>query len=188
MDTSSVISTLVPLSQPPIQELPEASYAQVTKFEDVLNIDQTEFNNIDGVPKDRTPILQITPEPGTEPKSIHDAIMQKIGKVDGSYQGMLEDLTNMPKFSETLRNAENNFNANELRTYPAVGDNLANPKKHFDEVLKTTENQMQASLDYQHNLSSWANKSQMWIAGMNVISSAMNQVAQGFKTLFRAAG
>ena len=188
MDTSSVISTLVPLSQPPIQELPEASYAQVTKFEDVLNIDQTEFNNIDGVPKDRTPILQITPEPGTEPKSIHDAIMQKIGKVDGSYQGMLEDLTNMPKFSETLRNAENNFNANELRTYPAVGDSLANPKKHFDEVLKTTENQMQASLDYQHNLSSWANKSQMWIAGMNVISSAMNQVAQGFKTLFRAAG
>jgi hypothetical protein len=188
MDTSSVLSTLAPLSQSPIQELPDASRAQVTKFEDILNIDQTEFNNIDGIPKDRTPVLQVTPEPAAAPNSIHDAVMQKIGKVDGSYQGMLEDLTNMPKFSETLRNAESQFNNNDMRTYPSVGDGLANSKLHFDEVLKTTENQMQASLDYQHNLSSWANKSQMWIAGMNVISSAMNQVAQGFKTLFRAAG
>lgn len=68
------------------------------------------------------------------------------------------------------------------------GDSLNNPQRHFDALLKSTENQMQASLDYQRNLSGWANKSQMWIAGMNVISSAMNQVAQGFKTLFRAAG
>jgi hypothetical protein len=33
MDTSSVLSTLAPLSQSPIQELPDASRAQVTKFE-----------------------------------------------------------------------------------------------------------------------------------------------------------
>jgi hypothetical protein len=188
MDTGSVLSTLAPLSQSPLQELPDASRAQVTKFEDILNIDQTEFNNIDGIPKDRTPILQITPEPDTASGSIHDAIMQKIGKTDSSYQGMLEDLTNMPKYSETLKNAEHSHNNNELRSYPAVGDSANNPRGHFDDILKSTESQMQASLDYQHNLSSWANKSQMWIAGMNVISSAMNQVAQGFKTLFRAAG
>ncbi|WGZ91770.1 MAG: hypothetical protein QJT80_04660 [Candidatus Thiocaldithrix dubininis] len=188
MDTSSVLSKLAPLSQPPLQELPDASRAQVTKFEDILNIDQTEFNNIDGIPKDRTPILQITPEPDAAPNSIHDAVMQKIGKVDGSYQGMLEDLTNMPKYSDSLINADSIHNSNELRSYPAVGDSLNNPQRHFDALLKSTENQMQASLDYQRNLSGWANKSQMWIAGMNVISSAMNQVAQGFKTLFRAAG
>ena len=188
MDTSSLLSTLAPLSQPPIQELPDLSRAQVTKFEDILNIDQTEFNNLDGVPKDRTPILQITPAPDAAPSSIHDAIMQKVGKIDNSYQGMLEDLTNMPKYSETLHNAESHYNNHELRSYPTVGDSLANPQKHFDDVLKSAESQMQASLDYQRNLSGWANKSQMWIAGMNVISSAMNQVAQGFKTLFRAAG
>ena len=47
---------------------------------------------------------------------------------------------------------------------------------------------MQASSSYNHMITQWGINSQLWMSKMNVITTAVSQVSQGFKTLFRISG
>jgi hypothetical protein len=79
--------------------------------------------------------------------------------------------------------------ANEMRTYPEVGN--GNPQdwgKQLAASTKATQEYMNAALDYNGMLTHWSMNAQMWMSKFALVSSAVNQVSQGFKTLFRAAG
>jgi len=194
IDGASVLNVLGQGGLSNLQQLPAPPTQDVMRFESILNqgadSGSTNFQVAGASSAHDTPILQLTGVGNQEASSIKESVMGQVAQIDQSYHSMLNQLGNMPKFNDYLSSVSPSVAHTEMRTYPDVSG-AGNGKGLMDQMssmLQKNQSITQASLDYEGMLSHWSMNSQMWMTKINVISSAVTQVAQGFKTLFRAAG
>lgn len=164
------------------QQLPAPSANDVMRLENIL----TRHHNESGSASMRdTPILQIQEPVTTDSFDFKRVMLNKMGEIDQSYHGMMSQMSTMPKFSEYLAEKQSLGNNNETRSYPEVGESN-NLIKQIEASTKASAENLLISSEYNHVLSQWGIKSQMWMGKMNIVISAVGQVSQGFKTLFQA--
>ncbi|SEA85829.1 MAG: hypothetical protein QJT81_05450 [Candidatus Thiothrix putei] len=164
------------------QQLPAPPANDVMRLENILT---RSHNEIGSASMRDTPILQIREPVTTDSFDFKRVMLNKMGEIDQSYHGMMSQMSTMPKFSDYLAEKQAISGNNETRSYPEVGksDNLI---KQIEESTKASAESLLASSEYNHVLSQWGIKSQMWMGKMNIVISAVGQVSQGFKTLFQA--
>ena len=175
------------------QQLPAASTQDVKRFENILlnpsmDMDQKSLN----VSKADAPVLQLTdPVDNQKPVDFKQSTIDKMVEMDGSYQKMLSQFSTMPGFNQFAaeRLGKVDDNVNKVRSYPEVPDAKGQDwTKSWDKALKSNQDYMAVGLEYQNMLTRWTMSSSFWMSKFNLISAAVNQVSQGFKTLFRTGG
>jgi hypothetical protein len=170
------------------QPLPPPDSQDVMRFEHIFNQGTIGQDGVNYLQMD-VPILQFKDTGASSSVDFKQAALSAIQNMDGSYQQMLGQFSTMPRFSDYVATNMPGLAANEMRTYPEVGN--GNPQdwgKQLAASTKATQEYMNAALDYNGMLTHWSMNAQMWMSKFALVSSAVNQVSQGFKTLFRAAG
>lgn len=165
------------------QQLPSASMNDVKRFDDILKYGSTDTVNPSAV--DNTSILQLQKADTTASGDFKSLLINKAADMDSAYHNLLTRFDNMPRYTDYL--AQNSGMNADMRTYPNVST-----KKDYPQLLQESVNQTQATLsassDYQRMLTRWGISMNMWSSKMTIVTTAVSQVSQGFKTLFRAAG
>jgi hypothetical protein len=170
------------------QPLPSPDLQDVMRFENILNQETIGQDGVNYSQKD-IPVLQFKDNNASSSVDFKQAALSTIQNMDSSYQQMLGQFSNMPRFSDYLFNNIPSQAANEMRTYPEVGNGSPQDwEKQLAASTKTTQDYMNAAFDYNGMLTHWSMNAQMWMSKFTLVSSAVTQVSQGFKTLFRAAG
>ena len=171
------------------QTLPAPNSQDVMRFEHIMN--QGLEGDISANPalldKPDVPLLQLQASPDAQNVDFKQAAVNTISDLDSSYHQMLSQFSTMPNFSQFMSEKLTKVETNEMRTYPEVGSANSSANS-MDKTVKNTQEYMTAALDYNSNLSRWSMNANMWMSKFTLISSAVNQVSQGFKTLFRTGG
>lgn len=185
----SVLMSAAPIQgvgTPPVQTLPPAQSHDIMRFEDVMS-GKVDLSTLKSNPNDQSVLQLVEPTTGTESTSFKDLVINKLTSMDDSYSTILKQLSNHPQFSDYLNTNGVNGNSSSMLTYPAVEPSIdgSDPYKVALQDLQKTQD---AALSYQKDTTSWTFGAQMWSTTINLASAVVNQVAQGFKTLFRASG
>lgn len=181
-DASALINPVMPVGNLQ-QQLPAPSTNDVMRLENIL---MQRHNDSTSLSLRDAPVLQIQePVTTTDSFDFKRIMLNKVGEMDQAYHGMMSQMFTMPKFSDYLAEKQAINSANETRSYPEVskGDNLI---KQIEASTKASAESLLVSSEYNHMLSQWGIKSQMWMGKMNIVIAAVGQVSQGFKTLFQA--
>lgn len=171
------------------QTLPSPSAQDVMRFEHILNQGTAGTDAVIPATQQDTQLLQLKPtvEPGTT--DFKQAAINTISDIDGSYHRMLDQLSNMPKFNEFMAEKLGSPEKSGMRTYPEVSaERAGDGQKQLQSMVKNSQDYMGATLEYNSMMTRWSMNANMWMGKFSLISSAVNQVAQGFKTLFRTGG
>lgn len=194
MGDASVLFTPVDQLNPlTTQQLPSASMQDVKRFENILlnpnmDMDQKSLN----VSKADIPILQLKQPDSTQtPVDFKQSTIDKMVEMDSTYQKMLSQFSNMPGFNQFAaeRLGKTDDSVSKVRSYPEIAETKNQDwTQGWQDALKNNQDYMAVSLEYQNMLTRWTMNSGFWMSKFNLISSAVNQVAQGFKTLFRTGG
>lgn len=168
-----------------LQPLPAPDNQHVLRFESIMN--QSLAGHEDVVPTlaDK-PVLEITTvQTDNGVVDFKEAAIDKLSSMDDAYQRMVSQFGDMPKFSDFLSERIMPESQDKLRTYPEI-HSPQNNKNHFEASTSATQEHMNAVLEYEGMLTRWSVNAQMLISKFSLISSAVNQVSQGFKTLFQS--
>lgn len=173
----------------PQQTLPTPNSQDVMRFEHIMNqgLEGDISANSTLSDKPDVPLLQLQASPDAQNVDFKQAAVNTISDLDSSYHQMLSQFSTMPNFSQFMSEKLTKVETNEMRTYPEVGSANSSANS-MDKTVKNTQEYMTAALDYNSNLSRWSMNANMWMSKFTLISSAVNQVSQGFKTLFRTGG
>lgn len=187
------VSTLINPQDVPgsgVQALPPPPTANVTRFESIMNSGSlaSEFSGEGAASMQDVPVLQVQHD-GDGGVSTGQAVVGKVMEMDRSYQKMLEQFTNMPKFAEFMSAAPEE-STSRMRTYPQVSsaDSAQSWGKQLEKMMAGEQERSVAAMEYHGQLSQWMMNSQMLMSKIRIISAAVGQAADGFKTLFRAGG
>lgn len=189
LDVSTLISPQDVLGTG-VQTLPPPPTANVSRFESIMNSGNlaSEFTGDGSASLQDVPVLQVRHEDdGTV--NTGQAVVGKVVEMDRSYQKMLEQFTNMPKFEEFMSSAPEE-SSSRMRTYPQVSsaDSAQSWGKQLEKMMAGEQERSVAAMEYHGQLSHWMMNSQMLMSKIRIISAAVGQAADGFKTLFRAGG
>ncbi|MBJ6611006.1 MAG: hypothetical protein JG718_11660 [Candidatus Thiothrix moscowensis] len=190
-DVSALVNPDVMAGGAVAKQLPPPPMENMLRFESIMNGGGDAITDLTGglnASMRDTPILQVQPQE-SDASSTGSAVIKQVTSMDQAYQRMLGQFTNMPTFSEFV-SQEPAQAAAGMRSYPEVnagtgGKDVGNQlKKMFDAEYQRTTTVM----EYQGQLSHWLTNSQMLMSKIRIISAAVGQAADGFKTLFRAGG
>jgi hypothetical protein len=181
-------STL-PLNQPhyPIQE---ASEQDVLKFKLELGVNGK-------VP----PVFEATDKVATV-EAADRTVLGLLQKVDSNYHSVLTNMNELTSKELSLRfkslpEARNEVDAVRIHSssdikgdeFVRTSDDLGSGEKavYKEMLLNQEENQVKA-LEMMHDMTNKTIGAQMFMSNVKVISAAISQLSQGFKTLFRSSG
>lgn len=170
------------------QSLPAPTTQDVMRFEQIMTQgvgDGADFAVLDKVER---PLLQIQSSQQVGKVDFKEAAVNTILDVDGSYHRMLGQFSEMPRFGEYVTAKLPEVDHRQLRSYPDVGDQRTSAQQPMDTAVNSMREYMQAALEYNGMMTRWTINSNMWMSKFTLISSAVNQIASGFKTLFRTGG
>ncbi len=192
MVEASVLFTPADLAGPNLQQqLPAASMQDVKRFENILLNGGNMSDSATAAQRD-TPVLQWQElDTSRQPMDFKQSTLSKIAELDKSYQNMLSQFADMPEFKTYLAERLGTTQATEqnMRTYPSVQDNKTQDwASVWETAFKNNRDYMNIGLEYQMMMTRWSMSSSFWMSKFNLISAAVNQVSQGFKTLFRTGG
>ncbi len=192
MVEASVLFTPADLAGPNLQQqLPAASMQDVKRFENILLNGGNTSDSATAAQRD-TPVLQWQElDTSRQPLDFKQSTLSKIAELDKSYQNMLSQFADMPEFKTYLAERLGTTQATEqnMRTYPSVQDNKTQDwASVWETAFKNNRDYMNIGLEYQMMMTRWSMSSSFWMSKFNLISAAVNQVSQGFKTLFRTGG
>jgi hypothetical protein len=181
-DTSNLIDPLINnfLAKP--QLLPAPPSQDVMKFDSVFS----QRKSLEDVATVDTGILQLKGTDNSNTGNLTDSAMSKIVDIDGSYQKLMSEFFNRPQLKDFLPD-QASAGRNDMRTYPHV-DGSKDVAGRYMELAEKNRQHNEAAIKYADVITLRNIKSQMWFSNMKIISSAVKQVSEGFKTLFRAAG
>lgn len=191
IETATVASQLNAQDVQGMQKLPASSQQDVMRFEQILRngVLSTDGDKAGGAGASLRDVPVLKVRSGAEGDSVNmsQSLLNQVANIDESYKGMLSEFAHMPHFEEYMSQARAvQGDSDTTRSYPEVSGEK--DKSAMDSSIDKMKTLMSAALDYQNGLSRWHTNSQMFIAKLNIIGSAVSQVSQGFKTLFRAAG
>ena len=170
---------------------------QKPEEEDVLKF-QLELNDTS---KKLPPIFQVTDNKSVN--EIDNGIMSHIRNADSSYHNILTGMNNLSSEVSDLKFKSFSQNDKQLvavRTETDINilsdkDFVRTPDDSSDKTSSRArelldmqgENQTKA-LEMMHDMTSWTIRTQMYLSNIKIIGTAITQVSQGFKTLFRSSG
>ncbi|WP_020560396.1 hypothetical protein [Thiofilum flexile] len=190
MIESSVLMSTPPLSgvgAPATQTLPPPQSQDVMRFDDLMS-GQLDLSSIKSNTNDQAVLQVVEPNTGVESTSLKDMVINKLANMDDSYSSLLNQLKDRPQFSSYLSDAGVQGSDSSVRTYPDVGSVNTTETDNYQTALQDMHKTQEAALNYQKDTTAWTFNAQMWSTTINLASAMVNQVAQGFKTLFRASG
>lgn len=173
-----------------LQTLPPPAADSVTRFEAIMNSGNmpAELSGDSSASLQDVPVLQVKHE---EDNTVNtgQAVVGKVVEMDQSYQKMLSQFANMPKFDEVMSVGPED-SSSRMRTYPQVsaGDSAQSWGKQLEKMMAGEQQRAVVAMEYHGQLSQWMMNSQMLMSKIRIISAAVGQAADGFKTLFRAGG
>ena len=188
MIEANILTSVAPLNGvglPAAQTLPPPQSQDVMRFDDLMS-GQLDLSTLKTNTNDQSVLQIVEPSTGAESTSFKDLVIDKLSSMDGSYSSLLNQLKDRPQFSEYL-NKVGVQSSDSVRTYPDVSS-LNTETDGYQSALQDMQKTQTASLDYQKDITAWTFNAQMWSTTVNLASAVVSQVAQGFKTLFRASG
>lgn len=191
IDPSLLVSGVDTVS-PPVQDLPPPETSDVMRFEEVITGQESVSSSVSSA-NDIPPLQLIGDDTAVSTgETFHDRLLNQVAAMDQSYSDVVTNLVDRPSLSEYFKESGGLLGNNEVRTYPEVSSEIEvsseNMAEHFDQLLTSIQDKQEAAVEYQQDMTRWTIGAEMWMTQINVLSSAVNQVAQGFKTLFRAGG
>ncbi len=186
MDASVLFSPATPindLGKP--QNLPAPSMQDVMRFENILNQGASSQADIATSQTDSGNLLQLADPANTETTDFKQAAIKTVESMDNSYHSMLDQFGNMPSFQNYMAEKGTSINPPTMRTYPEVANHQGTPLTQTQQAVQDTQNYMTAALEYNGLLTRWSMNAGVWMSKFSLISSAVNQVSHGFKTLFQ---
>ncbi len=140
-------------------------------------------------------------------KSIGEAskgIMSHIRNADSNYHNILTGMGNLSSEVSELRFkslSQSGKSSMAVRTEADIGSALGDkdfvrtPDDISDshsfgakELLDIQDENQTKALEMIHNMTNWTIRTQMYFSNIKIIGTAITQVSQGFKTLFRSSG
>lgn len=190
MDASVLFSPASPindLGKP--QNLPSPSMQDVMRFENILNQGASSQADVAITQTDNGNLLQLAEPADAGTADFRQAAIKTVESMDNSYHSMLDQFGNMPTFQNYATEKGVSVDSNTMRTYPEVANNQGDSwHKQSHQSVQDTQSYMTAALEYNGMLTRWGMNANVWMSKFSLISSAVNQVSQGFKTLFRTGG
>ena len=166
-----------------MQQLPAPQAQDVKRFEDVLTHGELSVDSTQDV---KDPILTVL-DPSSETfGGFKQAFLEKVQVMDNSYHSVLSQMQDLPNLRQNLVTDRANNDVVQMRTYPEVASSTGATGQIESKAQNVADNILSAA-EYQNHIYQWATKMEMWFSHMKIISSAVGQVSQGFKTLFQAS-
>lgn len=193
LDVSSLVNSaaLTPPMQG-VQSLPMQSQ-QTLRLDSTMTqkLESVGTNGLDaaGASLRDTPVLQLKEPITTDRADFKQMLLNKATEMDQSYHNMMSQFAQMPKFSDALAEVRKSATG-AMRTYPdtASSNGVDAAVRHIKQSAVETTQIMQASSTYNQRITQWGINSQLWMTKMNIVTTAVSQVSQGIKTLFRLSG
>lgn len=170
------------------QPLPAPNTQDVMRFEQIMMQGMGDGADSAALDKAGQPLLQIQSTQQVDKVDFKEAAVNTVLDVDSSYHRMLGQFSEMPRLGEHITEKLPEVDHQQLRSYPDVGDQRASAQQPMDAAVNSTREYMQAALEYNGMMTRWTMNSNMWMSKFTLISSAVNQISSGFKTLFRTGG
>lgn len=165
------------------QQLPAPQAQDVKRFEDILA--QPSFGS-DAIQNTQEPILSILTPPDDSSGSFKQAILSKIQVMDDSYHNVLSEYQGMSgDWRDNLKIDKGRNDVDQMRSYPEVQDSKSS-SDNLQRIAQDAADNILVSAEQQKQILRWGTKMEMWSSHMKLISAAVGQVSQGFKTLFQA--
>ncbi|QTR51153.1 hypothetical protein [Candidatus Thiothrix anitrata] len=183
MVESGIVSGLV--FQPPnnqLLQLPAPSNAQVMKFEAMMT--QSDKAQI----IENSTLLQTSNSDTGNSTDLKNVLLDKIAKMDSAYNRVVSGSQEVPKFHEflTANMDKSSQGVNQVRSYPEVPANSVEDRStKFERLIERSQAYTSASLEYQAMLANSLSRSKLFSANFQALTSAVQKLAEGFKTLFR---
>ncbi|WML91802.1 hypothetical protein RCF98_05550 [Thiothrix lacustris] len=165
-----------------VQHLPAPQAQDVKRFEDVMTHGDLSIN------ASQEPILSVL-EPANEGfGGFKQALLDKVQGMDSSYHSVLSEYQTMPEMRQhMLADRASGSDTTQIRTYPEVGGLSGSASGQMETTAQSVADNILSAAEYQNKIYQWATKMEMWFSHMKILSSAVGQVSQGFKTLFQAS-
>lgn len=194
-DVTTLVNPAMSVKPQDTQTLPTPPMQDILRLDNV--VDQKMLSagaetrlDAPGASSRDAPVLQLKDPVTSETPDFKRLMMNKAAEMDKSYHNMMTQFSSIPTFNDALADVRKAGTPDQMRTYPeAVGGSkvdqaIAQIKQSAQETVQT----MQASSSYNHMITQWGINSQLWMSKMNIVTTAVSQVSQGFKTLFRISG
>ena len=158
---------------------------------------------IEGSNKALPPVFQAVDKNDNISSSSNGSLMSQIRNVDANYHNVLTGMNNLSSnvseldFKSVSQKNEGDFavrtpqdveplqSSDFVRTPDDVSGQKVSGARELLDIQK--ENQTKA-LETIHDMTSWTIRTQMYFSNIKIIGTAITQVSQGFKTLFRSSG
>lgn len=166
-------------------QLPTPPNTQVMKFEAMM----TRSDQAPAV--ENTTLLQINHGDATNSSDLKNVLLNKIANLDNAYKKAVSGSQDIPKFNEFLAANldKSSTEVNRTRSYPELPTGSAqHHEARYDSILERSQRYATASLEYQGMVANSLSRSKIFIANFEAITSAVRNLAEGFKTLFRSGG
>lgn len=195
-DVATLVNPAMSVRPQEMQALPTQPMQDVLRLDNVVDqkimVGTGSETGLDaaGVSMRDVPVLQIKEPVTSETADFKHLMLNKASEMDKSYHNMMTQFSNIPTFNDVLANVRKTGTPDQMRTYPEVigGSKVDHAVAQIKRSAMNSVQIMQASSRYNHMITQWGINSQLWMGKMNIITTAVSQVSQGFKTLFRAAG
>jgi hypothetical protein len=161
------------------QQLPAPSAQDVKRFEDALTQVDT------GANAKQASVLTITEPKNESLGGFKQAIMDKVQVMDDSYHKVLSEYHEMPHWRDSVKIDTGNNTTDQMRSYPEVQSTKGSSDQINNTAQSVADNILSAAAQ-QNKIYEWGTKMEIWFSHMKIISAAVGQVSQGFKTLFQA--
>ncbi|MGB3917184.1 hypothetical protein J9253_00975 [Thiothrix litoralis] len=166
-----------------MQQLPAPTAQDVKRFEDVMTYGDL---SIDPAQDVKEPILSIVEPSGESFGGFKQALLNKVQGMDSSYHSVLSEFQGMPEMRQHMVADRATVDTTaQIRTYPETAT-MNNQSGQMETAAQSVADNILSAAEYQNKVYQWASKMEMWFSHMKIISSAVGQVSQGFKTLFQA--
>lgn len=195
-DVTTLVNPAMSVRPQEMQALPAQPMQDVLRLDNVVDqkimVGTGSETRLDaaGASMRDAPVLQIKEPVTSETPDFKHLMLNKASEMDKSYHNMMTQFSNVPTFNDALANVRKAGTPDQMRTYPEAigGSNVDHAVAQIKQSAMDTVQTMQASSSYNHMITQWGINSQLWMSKMNVITTAVSQVSQGFKTLFRISG
>jgi hypothetical protein len=164
------------------QQLPTPNAQDIKRFEDFLTQGGI---GVDASQNVNEPVLSIVEPSNTEFGGFKQVLLDKAQVMDSSYHNALSAWHDIPSVNDTLNIGNAKSDTEQMRSYPEVG-NHRNMSVQMQDKADIAANTVIAAADYQNKIYQWATKMEVWSSHMKILSAAVGQLSQGFKTLFQA--
>ena len=164
-------------------QLPAPPNTQVMKFEAMM----TQSDQAPAI--ENTTLLQVNESDAANSSDLKNVLLNKIANLDSAYNKVVSGSQDVPKFNEFLAaNLDKSTTVNQTRSYPEIPRVLQDANSHYDSTLEHSRAYAKASLEYQGMIANSVSKSKIFMANFEALTSAVRNLSEGFKTLFRSGG